>query len=369
MRDAGVRCRRRAGARARNAAGARRHDRGAVHAGRRDRRARSSALIDGARDEVLVQAFSFTNRRIARALGAAPRARRARRSGRRPRADARAAGKRRARARARRRAGLARRQLRRRTQQGADHRCGRAAAPRSSPAATTTRSAAQMRNAENVLIVRNDRALAAQYRANFVRLRERAQRYDGAVRALTPARSVADSRYACVHVLAPIDFGVVESTLARRRHIGTGSDARPHSSVCLADRPWLVDRRVAGRARPARMPPTQGRLHGSFARVVFPLTALVLVLFAIGVYRRYVGAPLFLAIAAPMLIALAAIRMIVYGLRRLFKSQALAADVGARDRRSRSGASSSCTSSACCRRSPRRSTTSRSRSASRRYRC
>ncbi|MET0203420.1 MAG: phospholipase D family protein [Casimicrobiaceae bacterium] len=41
-------------------------------------------------------------------------------------------------------------------------------------------SAAQFRNAENVLIIRNYPALAAQYRANLLKLRERAQRYDGA---------------------------------------------------------------------------------------------------------------------------------------------------------------------------------------------
>ncbi len=45
-------------------------------------------------------------------------------------------------------------------------------------------TAAQTRNAENVLIVRHDAALALQYRANFVRLRDRATRYDG----MTPAR-------------------------------------------------------------------------------------------------------------------------------------------------------------------------------------
>ena len=43
--------------------------------------------------------------------------------------------------------------------------------------------AAQSRNAENVLIVRHDPALALQYRANFIRLRDRAQRYDGEARA------------------------------------------------------------------------------------------------------------------------------------------------------------------------------------------
>ncbi len=43
--------------------------------------------------------------------------------------------------------------------------------------------AAQSRNAENVLIVRHDPALALRYRANFMRLRDRAQRYDGGGRA------------------------------------------------------------------------------------------------------------------------------------------------------------------------------------------
>ena len=43
-------------------------------------------------------------------------------------------------------------------------------------------AAAQSRNAENVLIVRHDTALALQYRANFMRLRDRAQRFDGARR-------------------------------------------------------------------------------------------------------------------------------------------------------------------------------------------
>ena len=63
------------------------------------------------------------------------------------------------------------------------------------------------------------------------------------------------------------------------------------------------------------------RLHASFARVVFPVTALALVALASFVYRRYVGAPFFLAIAMPLLIALAAIRMIVYGMRRLFHAE------------------------------------------------
>jgi small-conductance mechanosensitive channel len=81
---------------------------------------------------------------------------------------------------------------------------------------------------------------------------------------------------------------------------------------------WLVDRRV-WRAREASG--DKGSLRGSFARVVLPLTALLLVLIAAGAYRRYVGPPFFLGIAEPLLVALAAIRIIVYGLRRLFRSQ------------------------------------------------
>jgi len=56
-------------------------------------------------------------------------------------------------------------------------------------------------------------------------------------------------------------------------------------------------------------------------RVAFPLMALVLVLAAGFVFRRYAGPPFFLAIVAPMLIALATIRMIVYGIRRLFRNE------------------------------------------------
>ena len=80
-------------------------------------------------------------------------------------------------------------------------------------------------------------------------------------------------------------------------------------------------------------------------------------------WRRYVGPPFFLAIATPLLIALAIIRMLVYGLRTLFPSQAWLPDVRARDRVRRSGAWRSCISSACCPRWPLRSTTSSSRSA------
>jgi small-conductance mechanosensitive channel len=114
-------------------------------------------------------------------------------------------------------------------------------------------------------------------------------------------------------MLAPIDFRYVEHSLATP--LGWADLGLVAVSLGIA---WLVDRRV-WRAREASG--DKGSLRGSFARVVLPLTALLLVLIAAGAYRRYVGPPFFLGIAAPLLVALAAIRMIVYGLRRLFRSQ------------------------------------------------
>jgi small-conductance mechanosensitive channel len=116
-----------------------------------------------------------------------------------------------------------------------------------------------------------------------------------------------------VPMLAPIDFSHVEQTLATP--LGWADLGLVVVSLGIA---WLVDRRV-WRAREASG--DQGSLRGSVARVVLPLTALLLVLIAAGAYRRYAGPPFFLAVAAPLLVALAAIRMIVYGLRRLFRSQ------------------------------------------------
>ena len=140
--------------------------------------AKLAALVDGARTEVLVQAFSFTNRRIARALTAA--------HGRGVRVEV-----------------LADRGQTLELSGSAVPTLARAGIPvwldgnfaaahnkvlivdAGSPHATLVTgsynftTAAQQRNAENVLIVRRDPALAAQYRENFVRLRERAARYDG----------------------------------------------------------------------------------------------------------------------------------------------------------------------------------------------
>ena len=140
--------------------------------------AKLAVLVDGARTEVLVQSFSFTNRRIARALTAAH-------------------------ARGVRVEILADRGQTLELPGSAVPALARAGIPvwldgnfaaahnkvllvdAGSPHATLVTgsynftAAAQLRNAENVLIVRRDPALAAQYRDNYMRLRERAVRYDG----------------------------------------------------------------------------------------------------------------------------------------------------------------------------------------------
>ena len=113
-------------------------------------------------------------------------------------------------------------------------------------------------------------------------------------------------------MLAPIDFDNVGLALATPQ----GWADLGLVAVCLGTA-WVVDRRAMARAaRDERL-----RFNGGVARVVFPLTALVLTLIATAAFRRYVAPPFFLAIAAPLLIALATIRMLVYGLRRMFKTQ------------------------------------------------
>ncbi|MEO5764438.1 MAG: phospholipase D family protein [Casimicrobiaceae bacterium] len=140
--------------------------------------ARLSALIDGAKREVLVQAFSFTSKRIARALLAAHR-------------------------RGVQVAIVADRAQTLELATSAVPGLARDGVPvwldgnfvaahnkvlvvdADTPAAAVVTgsynftSAAQFRNAENVLIVRGDRALAAQYRENLLRLRAKAVRYEG----------------------------------------------------------------------------------------------------------------------------------------------------------------------------------------------
>ena len=113
-------------------------------------------------------------------------------------------------------------------------------------------------------------------------------------------------------MLAPIDFDNIGMALATPQ--GWADLGIVAACIGIA---WMVDRRAIARAAHDE----RRRFNDGVARVVFPLTGLVLTLLATTVFSRYVGPPFFLAIAAPLLIALATIRMLVYGLRRMFKTQ------------------------------------------------
>src|SRR6266496_5176566 len=105
-------------------------------------------------------------------------------------------------------------------------------------------------------------------------------------------------------MFAPIDFDHIGLALATPQ----GWADLGLVAVCLGIA-WVVDHR----ATVARKAATDAlRRNGSVARVVFPLTALVMALVATAAFRRYAGPPFFLAIAAPMLVALATIRVLVY---------------------------------------------------------
>jgi small-conductance mechanosensitive channel len=112
----------------------------------------------------------------------------------------------------------------------------------------------------------------------------------------------------------PIDLGRLEVALATSR----GWLELAVALLCIA-LAWALDRRL-DQARAGHR--VHVRFRGSLVRIAFPLMAVVLTYVASFAWRRYVGPPFFLAIATSVLIALAVIRMIVYGLRRLFPSQA-----------------------------------------------
>lgn len=121
-------------------------------------------------------------------------------------------------------------------------------------------------------------------------------------------------------MFAPIDFTRLESALAA----SAGWLELGLMLACLAIA-WLVDWQLWQRARTARegvRVRAAGAMRGGIARVVFPLLALALLFVARFAFQRLVGPPFFIDIALPLLVALAAIRMFVYGLRRLFSSHA-----------------------------------------------
>jgi small-conductance mechanosensitive channel len=115
-------------------------------------------------------------------------------------------------------------------------------------------------------------------------------------------------------MITPIDFGRLQVALGTSR----GVVELALALLCVAAG-WLIDRRIA-QAREARR--GQARPPGSFVSVIFPLVALALTYGASILWGRFVGPPLFLAIATPVLLALVVIRMVAYGLHRLFPSKA-----------------------------------------------
>jgi hypothetical protein len=114
--------------------------------------------------------------------------------------------------------------------------------------------------------------------------------------------------------MRPIDFGHLQVALASAR--GWLELLVTLLCILLA---WLIDRRLE-KVRERRN--VYAHVPRSVVRIAFPLFAVALTYVASFAWRRYAGAPFFLNIATPILIALAIIRIIVYGLRRLFPSQA-----------------------------------------------
>lgn len=103
--------------------------------------------------------------------------------------------------------------------------------------------------------------------------------------------------------------------------------ASPHGWVDLAivglcvGIAWALDRQMERRAR-AGEPRPVSHLQAGVGRIVFSLVALLLLAFFRAAYKYNWGTPVFIDIAIPLLIALAIIRLLVFGMRRLFAQQA-----------------------------------------------
>ena len=117
-------------------------------------------------------------------------------------------------------------------------------------------------------------------------------------------------------MLEPFDMSRLEAALAMPR--GWIELATVAACIGIA---WLFDRALEKRDR-ALEGVKHGRLHASFVRVLFPLTALVLLVVARLAFRHFGSRSIFIDIAMPLLLALAAIRMAVYAMRKLFAKQA-----------------------------------------------
>jgi small-conductance mechanosensitive channel len=116
-------------------------------------------------------------------------------------------------------------------------------------------------------------------------------------------------------MLEPFDMSRFESALAAPR--GWVELAAVAACIGLA---WFFDRSLETHRNAHER--AHGRLHAGFVRIVFPLTALVLLVVARFAFRHFGGHSVFVDVAMPLLLALAAIRMVVYAMRKLFVSQA-----------------------------------------------
>ncbi len=80
---------------------------------------------------------------------------------------------------------------------------------------------------------------------------------------------------------------------------------------------WALDRRIENRARAGQVGKVS-HLQAGVGRIVFSLVALLLLAIFRAAYKYNWGTPVFIDIAIPLLIALAMIRLLVFGMRRLF---------------------------------------------------
>src|SRR5450432_2098256 len=116
-------------------------------------------------------------------------------------------------------------------------------------------------------------------------------------------------------MLEPFDMSRFESALTTPR--GWAELGAVVACIGLA---WMFDRSLEAHRHAHEG--THGRLRAGFVRVVFPLTALELLVVARLAFRHFESRSIFIDVAMPLLLALAAIRMVVYAMRKLFASQA-----------------------------------------------
>lgn len=115
-------------------------------------------------------------------------------------------------------------------------------------------------------------------------------------------------------MLTPIDFSRFETALSTPR----GLLDLLLVLLCLGVA-WAFDRRVEARSR-AAIEQNKRHLYAGAGRILFSLVALLLLVLARPGLKSVGGNPLFIDIAIPLLIALAMIRMLVYGMRKLFST-------------------------------------------------